>query len=111
MDTETLAYIDESGNADLETEKAGASNYFVVSAIIISKDKKEELENKVKTIRKKYFQTGEIKSSGVGNNNERRAKILATINELDFKFYALCVDKKKYIKIAAFNIRKVFLNI
>lgn len=109
MDTETLAYIDESGNADLEISKDGASNYFIISAIIVSKDKKQELERKTDALRLKYFQTGEIKSSGVGNNNTRRAKILAAVNNLDFKFYAVCVDKEKINKDSGLQYKKSFL--
>jgi len=109
MDTETLAYIDETGNTDLETFKDGASNYFIVSAIIVSKDKKQELEEKTDALRLKYFQTGEIKSSGVGNNNQRRTKILAAVNELNFKFYAICVDKEKIYKDSGLQYKKSFL--
>jgi len=109
MDTETFAYIDETGNTDLDTTKVGASDYFIVSAIIVSKDKKQELEEKSEELRVKYFQTGEIKSSGVGNNNSRRTKILASVNDLNFKFYAICVDKNEINKDSGLQYKKSFL--
>lgn len=109
MVTETLAYIDETGNADLETEKQGASNYFIVLAIIVSKSEKDDLAEKAEKLRAKYFQTGEMKSSGVGNDKKRRTKILAAINELDFKFYAVCVDKEKINKDSGLQYKKSFL--
>ncbi len=109
MDTKTFAYIDETGNSDLETNKVGASDYFIVSAIIVSYDKKLELEEKTENLRLKYFQTGEIKSSGVGSNDKRRAKILAAVNNLDFKFYAICVDKNEINKDSGLQYKKSFL--
>lgn len=109
MDTETLAYIDETGNSDLEIEKDGASNYFIVLAIIVSKNEKDDLEEKTKKIRIKYFQTGEIKSNSVGNDKKRRTKILAAINELNFKFYAICIDKEKINKDSGLQYKKSFL--
>jgi len=104
-----FAYIDESGNADLETSKEGASDFFIVTAILVSEDKREELAASVEGIRKKYFQSGEIKSSGVGNNKDRRTKILNSINDLDFKFYTICVDKEMVKKDSGLQYKSVFI--
>jgi len=110
MDNQTtFAYIDESGNTDLDTQKNGASKYFIIVAIVVSPDKKEKLTSDIEKLKKKYFQTGEIKSSGVGNNTTRRTKILNAINELDFKFYALAVDKERISKDSGFQYKRSFL--
>lgn len=108
-ENQTFVYIDESGNSDLDTKKQGVSNYFIITAVIVSSEKKEQLITNVEKIRKKYFQTGEIKSSGVGNNFERRTKILDAINELDFKFYALAVDKDRIIKDSGLQYKPSFM--
>lgn len=109
MDRASFAYIDEYGNTDLETDKEGATDYFIVSAVLVSESKQNKLEKDVEALRKKYFQTGEIKSSGVGNKHSRRAKILNAVNELDFKFYALCVDKNRIKKDSGLRFKKSFL--
>ena len=110
MDNQTtFAYIDESGNTDLDTQKKGASKYFIISAIIVSPDKKEKLTSDVEKLKKKYFQTGEMKSSGVANNTKRRTKILNAVNELDFKFYALAVDKERIKKDSGLQFKRSFM--
>ena len=108
MDSKNFAYIDESGNSDLDAMKEGASNYFIVSAVIVSVTKERKLAQDAGAIRKKYFQSGEIKSSSVGNNKSRRAKILNAINKLDFKFYALCVNKGRIKKTAGYSSKNLF---
>lgn len=108
MNKKTFAYIDESGNADLETTKEGASKYFIISSILVSQEKRNDLEKKIEKIRSKYFQTGEMKSSSVGKNNNRRSKILTAINELDFKFYALCVEKERIYKDSGLKYKPSF---
>lgn len=64
-------------------------------AVIIDDCQFDTLWHEVETIRKKYFQNGEIKSNSVKDrdNHARRIKILERILELDFKFYAVAVEK------------------
>jgi hypothetical protein len=57
-----IAYIDESGNHDLDTSKAGASSYFIVCAIIIDAVDNEQFVNDADAIRSKHFQSSEMKS-------------------------------------------------
>ena len=58
-----IAYIDEFGNNGLDFDKEGVSETFIVTAIIVSEEKLENLEAELEKIRKANFQTGEIKSS------------------------------------------------
>ena len=95
MDSKTFAFIDESGNTDLDISKNGVSKYFVLTAIVVPEERLKSLTIEVTKLRDFYFQTGEMKSSSVKNNRERRAKILSAFTELDFKFYALCIDKER----------------
>ena len=62
-------------------------------------------------MRQKYFQTGEIKSSKVRDrdSHERRIKILNSILELDFKFYAVAVEKDALRRDGGFPHKKSFL--
>jgi len=50
-----------------------------------------------------------MKSSSVGNNHQRRAKILRAINGLDFKFYALSIEKERINKDSGLQFKKSFL--
>tara|TARA_R110000782_G_scaffold14060_5_gene42349 strand:- start:3779 stop:4978 length:1200 start_codon:yes stop_codon:yes gene_type:complete len=107
----TLAFIDESGNTDLDTSKKDVSKYFIVCAVIIDEGDFQALSEDVAELRKKYFQAGEIKSSKVRDrdNHERRIKILSSILELDFKFYAIAVEKDALRKDGGFPHKRSFL--
>ena len=90
-----IAYIDEFGNNGLDFDKEGVSETFIVTAIIVSEEKLENLEVELKKIRKTNFQTGEIKSSKIGTNDTRRLKIIAELNSLDYHIFSIVVDKTK----------------
>lgn len=45
-----FAFVDESGNHDLATEKDGASNYFIVLAVIIPNTQRQELEASIEKL-------------------------------------------------------------
>lgn len=105
------AYIDESGNTDLAVEKQGVSKYFIVCAVVIPSGQLNILEPQVEEIRRKYFQTGEIKSSKVRDKDghARRIKILESFLKLDFTFYAIAVEKGSLKKDGGFPFKKSFL--
>ncbi|MGX9697768.1 DUF3800 domain-containing protein [Janthinobacterium lividum] len=102
-----VAFIDESGNHDLTTEKDGASNYFIVLAVIIPTEKRSDLEASMEKIRIKYFSHGEIKSNKL--SDERRLKIITEISTLNFRFYAVCIDKSRIIKDSGLQFKKSFI--
>ncbi|WP_297766130.1 DUF3800 domain-containing protein [uncultured Alcanivorax sp.] len=103
--------MDESGNTDLDTSKRDVSKYFIVCAVVIDNDKFDSLRHEVETIRAKYFQKGEIKSSSVRDRDghARRIKILGSILELDFKFYAVAVEKDALGRDGGFKYKRSFL--
>jgi len=89
------AFIDEYGNYGFNFEKKDVSSHFIITSIIVPESKLETMELAVEYIRKKHFQTGEIKSSKIGNNHKRREKILSEISLLDFHYYSVVIDKKR----------------
>ena len=104
----TIGYADEFGNNSFDFDKQGT--HFIVASILIDEKNISTIEQKLKNIRQKYFQTGEIKSSKVANNHKRRIKILTDLQQLDFTIFAVIVDKKSlYSK--GFHYKKVFINI
>ena len=91
---EQVAYIDEFGDSSFSFEKSDVSSHFIVSAVIFDQDIESTLEQEIEVIRKKYFQTGEMKSSKVGDNDERRLIILNDLSKLNIKIYSAVVNKQ-----------------
>jgi hypothetical protein len=101
-----VAYVDEFGNNSFDFESQGS--HFIVAAVICDPSKIKELEDAVDVLRKKHgFQTGEIKSSKVSKNHNRRIRILKDIAELDCSVYAVIIDKRELIG-QGFKYKKSF---
>jgi len=94
---ENIAFIDEFGTNSLEFEKTNISTHFIITCILLNNKKTETLKNDLEKIRVKFFQQGEIKSSGVGDDDLRRLKILSELATIDFQILALVVDKRKLL--------------
>ncbi|MEJ8597562.1 DUF3800 domain-containing protein [Riemerella anatipestifer] len=88
-----IAFADEFGNNSFNFESQGT--HFIVASVMVNGDELEDFENSIERIRKKYFQTGEIKSSKIGNNYKRRLLILRDLENVKFSVYAVIVDKRK----------------
>ncbi|NMH26558.1 DUF3800 domain-containing protein [Flavobacterium silvaticum] len=88
-----IGFADEFGNNSFEFETQGS--HFIVACILV-KDAEQVsvLENQAENIRKKHFQTGEIKSNKVATNHTRRIKILQELIELEFSIFAVVIDKR-----------------
>ena len=81
MARQILAFADEYGNNSFDFTKQGT--HFIVASIIINEDEKESIEQGIEEVRKKYFQTGEIKSKKVADNHQRRLQILNDLVKLN----------------------------
>lgn len=104
---EYLAFIDESGNHDLDTSKPGVSKYYVVAAIVCKVSQLDSLTTIVDALRKKHYGDGEIKSSKT--HDERRIRVLSDLQEIDFKFTALAVNKEELHTTGGFPHEKSFV--
>ena len=89
-----IAFIDESGNFGFDFKKPGVSTHFIVTSIIVDKLDLSLLENDLEKVRARYFQTGEIKSSGVGNDDRRRIIVLKEIVKTPFHIFSIVFDKR-----------------
>lgn len=89
-----IGFADEFGNNSFEFETQGS--HFIIASILV-KDSEQvlKMESQVEQIRKQYFQTGEIKSSKVAGNHQRRIKILQELLELEFSIFAVIIDKRE----------------
>lgn len=90
---QVIAFADEFGNNSFKFKTE--STHFIIAAVIVNYSDLPEFYEKVEQIRKKYFQTGEIKSSKIKDNYRRRELILNEIVELKFNVYSVVVDKTK----------------
>lgn len=106
--TYNFAFIDESGNHDLVTEKVGVSNYFIVLAVLTDSSKIDNLRKSVDKIRITHFgKENEIKSNGV--NDDRILKIIEDVRLLDFNFYAIAIKKDEIFKESGLQYKKSFI--
>jgi hypothetical protein len=102
------AYIDEYGNTDISIHKDGVTEYYILTAILIENDKEYIVTKRLDEISTKYFSNGEIKSSNIGKNHDRRFKILDEVIKLDFFAISLVV-KKELLYGEGFQYKKVFV--
>lgn len=106
----TYAFVDESGNADLDTSKTGSSGFFIVCSILVAEKNFDAVHAQAEVLRKRNFQTGEIKSSKLkAKDSDRRARILNELAELPFKLYFTVVDKSRIHKDGGLRFKTSFI--
>lgn len=89
------AYTDESGAFGWDLDNPNVSTHFIISAVIVKEHDIDILNNSLELVRKKHFQTGEMKSSLIGKNQERRKRIIADVLSLPFSIFTIVIDKQK----------------
>ena len=90
------AYIDESGGFGFDFTKEGTSAYYVVCSVVVDDKDVTAIEQKVSEIRNTMFGGKEMKSSSVGSDHRRRAKVLTELLLLNFQLIVMIADKKKF---------------
>lgn len=106
----TYAFVDESGNHDLDTSKSGASGFFVVCSVLVSESQLGKAYELAEALRVRHFQAGEIKSSKVKvKDTSRRARILADMAGLPLKLYFTVVDKSRVYRDGGLQFKKSFI--
>ncbi len=108
------AYIDESGSFGFDFTKEGTSLYYVVCAVIVNNTNIPAIESKVDELRSTLFGGKEMKSSAIGSNHSRRAKVLTELLLLDFQLIVMIADKRKFYEDSPLteykSVFKKFLN-
>lgn len=92
------AFTDEYGAFGWEIDNPSVSTHFIITAIIVKESELDCFIEKAEALRQKHFQTGEIKSSKIGKDNNRRLRILADLQDIPFSIFAVCVDKKECLE-------------
>lgn len=88
-----VAFADEFGNNSFDFQSQ--STHFIIASVIINADELDVVNQQLEVVRKKFFQTGEIKSKGVSKDFNRRKLILNSLGGINFSIYAVVVDKEK----------------
>lgn len=92
-----FAFIDESGAFGWDLQNPNVSTVMIIAAIIVDENEIDFLEAKIDELRRKYFQSGEMKSSKLGADHSRRIKILSELQLLPFSALLLVIDKNKLV--------------
>jgi hypothetical protein len=102
-------FVDEYGDPHLDVSKDGVSSTYIVTALCVRSRDLEQVLCDAEVIRKKYFQTGEMKSSLIGPNDSRRLKVVQDLSKLKGFVIAFCAQKARADKNTGLNFKKSFL--
>ncbi|HKG05294.1 MAG TPA: hypothetical protein VKB19_02495, partial [Pedobacter sp.] len=94
------AYLSEWGNNTLDFSKQTpsglhATTHFIVSAIIPPNVGAPEVLPILEAVSRRHFDGGRIDSDAVGSDHNRRQEILEDLDEMDFRIFALILDKRQ----------------
>ncbi len=106
--TTLYAYVDEYGNNDLEVGKPGGTDFFICVAVLVDEVQRIHTEAGLSAIRSNLGLGAELKSSKVGSNDDRRAKVVDELSRLDFSYYAVAVDKARVLRDSGLRYKPSF---
>ena len=86
-------YVDESGTPELDLKKPHVGRYYVAVAVFVDEQQDRQAEDLLEVVAAKLCGGGEIKSSKIGPDHDRRLRFLEAVQEVDFGYFALAVDK------------------
>ena len=88
-----LAFADEYGQPNLDTNIDNVSTHYIVAAVIVERLKTDSLRSVLDAVRARHFQTGPMKSTNIGGNDKRRIRVLGDLQAAGIHGLALVVDK------------------
>jgi hypothetical protein len=75
----SYAFIDEFGEPNLDIEKSGVGQYFILAAVVVDGSRLDAVRVAAGEIRQRYFQKGRMKSKGIGKNVGSRLRLLRAL--------------------------------
>lgn len=102
------AFTDEYGAFGWDFSKEGVSTHFIITAIIVKEQDVDSLKDSVELVRKKYFQTGEIKSSKIGKKHKKRLTIIQGVKDMPFTIFSVVIDKRDCEFMPGLRYKKSF---
>lgn len=109
MQQPIFAFVDEYGDPSLRTGVPGTQSHFVIAAVMVEPAEHKQLDAAIEQVRERHFQAGEIKSSKVGGNWNRRMKILDDILKLRFGFHLVVIHKDRVHRDSGLQFKRSFL--
>jgi len=96
MSSEWLAYIDESGNDGMNLGHQGVSDYYVLAAVVFRSSLLAQGETIFADTRRTHFNNApEMKSEYVGNDDNRRLSVTASLARAPFALHLRITDKRE----------------
>jgi hypothetical protein len=94
MSSEWLAFIDESGNDGMDFSKPDVSRYYVLAAVVLRASEHRQAEAAFQRSKDTHFPSApEMKSEYVGDKDDRRLKIVASLAKASFHLHLRITDK------------------
>lgn len=108
MNRRVSVFVDESGDTSLDPDgqKQGGTRFFVIAAVIVRAEDLDTARSAAEGIRKRYFQTGEMKSSRL--RNPRRLEILKAFGTVPYSSFFLVTDKSRFVRPGGFAYKRSF---
>lgn len=104
-----VAFVDDSGGTSLKTTVRDVGAYFVIASVVVPAEDLDAVRAEVDALRKKYFGPGEMKSSGVGGDSDRRLRVLTDLTRLKWLGYVLAIDKREVSEGSGLIYKQPFL--
>lgn len=102
-------FIDEYGDPNLDIDRNGVSGCYILTAIIIDNEIAVEETKKALQIINRHFPKGELKSSKIGSNINKRLIICKELLQLKFHFYSIIYNKCDIIKDSGLKYKESFI--
>ncbi len=105
-----LAFVDEFGTPSLDTEKDGVTNLFICVAVLLRPEDVDLAVDQVRKLSQDHFGESEIRSSNIRGRraNKRRLKVLDSLVQIPFSYYALVVDKRHVFRESGLAYKRSF---
>ena len=98
-------YVDESGDNKLDTSARDTRHLFHVVAVVVDDEQRSAAEKQLDRVSRIHFGGGEIKSRNAG---ARRMRIMESVGDIDFAYYALIVNKDRVDRDSGYKWKKSF---
>lgn len=102
-------FVDEYGDTHLDVAKEGVSSVYIVAAVCVRAIDLANARSVAESIRKRHFQTGEMKSSSIADNDGRRLHLLRDLSKLPAFVVAYCARKAEIDSQTGLAYKKSFI--
>jgi hypothetical protein len=101
-------FVDESGDPTLPEYNPEIPSIYVITATMVESNRLEYNERNANELVQKHAGAGELKSSSIGSNVERRKIILSDIVASGLQYYCFAVDKARIRRESGLRFRRSF---